>query len=169
MSVNTRRREISQKNNLKIAGGIAALVLIIGLVSTILFYKNKVTKQAGELAEKDATILVLNSKAEESRLIALPIREFSKETPAALVTKGEVATKSGWIRTQIEEARCLACIKFQAEFEPTLKRIIKAKNIAEFNEELSLRKKRKWKTIALVGIPAGILTGIVVDQLVFKK
>jgi len=169
MSVNTRRNAISPSKNLQIVGGIAALVLIVGLVSTILFYKNKVTKQAGQLAEKDVTILVLNSKAEESRLIALPIREFQKESPAALVNKGEVAPKTGFIRTQIQEARCLACIKFQAEFEPTLKKIIKAKNIAEFNEELSLRKKRKWKTIALVGIPVGIIVGIAVDQIAFKK
>jgi len=168
MLANTRRREI-KPSKLKIAGGIAALVLVIGLVSTILFYKNKVIKQAGELAEKDAAILVLNSKAEESRLIALPLREFAEETTSILVTKGEVVPETGFIRTQIREARCLACIKFQAEFEPTLKSIIKAKNIAEFNEERSLRKKRRWKTIALVGIPVGILIGVTVDQLAFKK
>jgi len=164
---NTRQRETNPKSNrvskLKIAGVIGLLAALIGLGSYTFFLKNKIGKQAGELAEKDVRILTLKSKAEESRLVALPLEKFAEESPATLIRKDEVATITGFVRTQVQEAKCIACIKFQEEFEPTLKRIIKAKNLAEFNEERSIRRKNKWKTIALVGIPVGILVGIIVE------
>ncbi len=157
------------KHKVKIGGGLVALAVLAAIAGWGQWWKSKAHKYKNDIVALEAKELKYQRELNEAKYRAMSAEKLASETDATLIAKGAPAPAKGFFRTKAQEARCLACIEAQEASDAIVESALKAQKDALLKEELALGAKKKWKSRTLVGIPAALAGGILIDQLFIKK
>jgi len=141
---------------------IAVALGFVAVVSWGVVQKRQKAAYRSELSEKEAKELTFKRKLHEAELKALPPDEVAEKTDTLFLEEGAQAKFSGYLLRPEQNIACDGCLKFQEEYEPTLKKAIDEKRIAFEDRDSAIRGKRKWKIVAFVAI--GVTTGILLER-----
>lgn len=151
--------KIKLPSKLKIGGGLLVLVILAGLYARGEWWKGKHAKAEAALLDMEVKALVYKRKITELETLAMTPKEIEEKIKVVYIEKGSKATVTGYIATKKQVAKCKACQDGQIKNDETVGKALGARNKAILQKDLAITRKKKWKTISLVGIPVSVLAG----------
>lgn len=157
-----KKSKAGLSSKLKGIGMVAVALGFVAIVSWGVVQKKQKAAYRSELSEKEAKELTFKRKLHEAELKALPPDELAEKTNTLFLEEGARATFSGYLLRPEQNIACDGCLKFQEEYEPTLKKAIDQKRIAFEDRDKAIRAKGKWKIVAFVAV--GVTTGLILER-----
>ncbi len=139
-----------------------ALVILASLYARGEFWKGKHAKAEAALVDMEVQEGVYKRKITELKVLAMTPREVEKELEVVYIKVGETSKVEGYVATHKQAAICKACLDGQIENDETVGKALGARNKAILLKDLAIHSKKKWKGVAVIGIPLGILGGFAI-------
>lgn len=149
-------------SKLKIGGGLLALVILASLYARGEFWKGKHAKAEAALVDMQVKEGVYKRKITELKTLAMTPKEIEEKIKVVYIEKGSTANVTGYIASKKQVAICKACLDGQIENDETVGKALGARNKAILLKDLAIHSKKKWKGVAVIGIPLGILGGFAI-------
>lgn len=132
-------------------------------------HRRRAEKLAGELAGERAHALLVEADLVEAKLARMDLLELAQEPEAAepvtitiVSSEGSTEFKEGFFRTKAQEAKCVACLKFKKKAKKVIKDLDEARIKAELTIDRVARKKKFWRTTALIA--GTVATGFIIRE-----
>lgn len=154
------------KHKFKIGGGLAVLAVFIAVVAWGQFHKMRADKAEGALIDMRVVEIELKEQLVEAKTLAMTPQEIEEKIKVVYIEKGQAAKKTGFIYTKKQVAKCNSCLELQKDNKQLVADALRSRNKSNLRAALAIRSKKKWKSRALVGIPAGIAVGIIANRLI---
>lgn len=141
-----------------------ALAILASVVGRGQWWKSRAIKAEGALTAMKVDQQRLKRELKEALVLAMTPKEVEEKFKVVYVKEGEAAKIQGFIYTEEQNAKCIACLDGQESNDQLVDEALIAQQKAERAESIAIRRKKKWKGTALVGIPVAGLAGWAISE-----